>query len=134
MAIKDLKTTIVITQNDIAVITTDTVTDGNAIDTTSDVTLTLCFTCVLYDSGDYDIALQDSDDDITYTDIPAEKLIGSLPATFSAATVEGDLIPTVGVFSNARYVKAVITSSGIGMGDGATIVVAVLGGETLLPS
>ena len=65
-------------------------------------------------------------------DIPAAKLIGSLPVV-AAQTVNGVALGKVGVFSNLRYIRVSIVSTAFAA-SGATIAVHVIKHSEIIPS
>jgi hypothetical protein len=73
--------------------------------------------CIVYGyvDGDYAITLQDSPDNSVFTDVPADKLIGSNP-TLSAETAEGAVASKIGAFSTDRWLRVSITSTSVSTG------------------
>ena len=84
--------------------------------------------------GTYTLKLEESDDSgmAGAVDIPAAKLIGSLPAV-AAATVDGAALGKVGVFSNLRYIRVSIVSTAFAA-SGATIRSTVIKHAENLPA
>lgn len=124
MATRDLKTTVQVSVNKHATISTSTTTNGTAVDTVGFLTLTYALTIPSRTDGTYALVLLQSDDDgVTdaYAAIPAANLIGSLPS-LSAATTDGAAASTVGVFGNKRYVKPTIVSTSVTTGATAQVI------------
>ena len=82
----------------------------------------IMFVCAAPDltDGSYAIKFQDSPDNSVWTDVPADKLIGSLP-TIITQTEALDNAPRVGIFSNNQWVRAVVTSTSVTTGARITI-------------
>jgi hypothetical protein len=104
-----------------ALIVTNDVTNGSSIDT-AHYDGGIMFVCSAPDltDGSYAIKFQDSPDNSVWTDVPADKLIGSLP-TITTQTVALDNAPRVGIFSNDQWVRAVVTSTSVATGARITI-------------
>jgi len=119
MAVKDIKSNLLQLVALNANIVTDVTTNGAIIDT-ADFELGLMFALfasVLSD-GEYELVLEQSEDatmSTGVTDISGDQLIGTLP-TIDAVAGGGATIPTVGVISNDRYVRATIDSTNTSSG------------------
>lgn len=128
MAIQDIASDLKPVVESLAIISADGVTNGNAVDTAGfECGIMFIAECVQYTDGDYAITLEESDDNITFAALPAGKLIGGM-AVIDAVAAEGDTVQKVGLFSNKRYVRSVITASTVTSGA-AIIVTAILRGE-----
>lgn len=128
MAIQDIASDLKPVVESMVSIVADGATNGNAVDTAGyECGVMFIAQCVNYTDGDYVVTLQESDDNITFTNVPAEKLIGGM-AVISALNAEGDTLQKVGVFSNKRYVRSVITASDVTTGS-AVAITAILRGE-----
>ncbi len=123
MAVKDIRSNLqeIVAFNQI--ISSITTTNGVVIDT-ADFELGLMFSlaATLLTGGDFTLQLQQAsnlafDEDVSL--ITGDQLIGTLPV-IDAASVEGDVLETVGVISNLRFVRANIVSTTT---DTSTIVV-----------
>jgi len=119
MAVKDIKSNLLQLVGLNANITTDTTTNGAIIDT-ADFELGLMFALFasVVTDGDYQLVLEQSEDatmSTGVTDISGDQLIGTLP-TIDAVAAGGAAVPTVGVISNDRYVRATIDSTNTGTG------------------
>ncbi len=117
MAIKDIKTML---QQQLvlnASIATDTTTNGESVDT-ADFELGLMWNILApnYTDGSYAVSFEESDTGAfagEETVVPTEKIIGTLAdMTVAAATAVPGVTETIGIFSNLRYVRPVITSTG----------------------
>lgn len=133
MAIQDIKSDLLFLQSDYVVVAADGTSDGAIIDT-ADYELGLMFSLQLpvYTDGSYELVIRESDDPAfaSSTVVPDIKLIGK-PDPLTAATADGSQLYTVGVFSNLRYVRAVLQASGVA--TGATAVVNCIQRAELMP-
>jgi hypothetical protein len=131
MAVKDIRSDLKQTLALLATIASNTTTAGAIIDT-ANFELGLMFAVQLsaWTDGTYTLLLEESDaDDMTgAVAITGDKLIGDLPV-LSAATVEGAVLPTVGVISNLRYVRASLVSAGVTTGATAQVIATEKGEE-----
>lgn len=131
MAIKDIRSNLQNTLVDVNAISTDTTTNTNGFDTSHyDMGFYFAFEVQAYTDGTYNIHLEESDDDVTYTDVPSAAILGTSPVTLSAVTADGGTLNTLGAFSNKQYVRAAIVSTSTS--TGATIrTLCVAHGENL---
>lgn len=111
-------------------ISTNTTTNGVIIDTADyDMGIKFGFDVSAYTDGSFAISYEDGDD-AALADaaaVASDKIIGDA-VTLTAATAAGAAFTGNGVFSTKRYVRAVITSTGVT--TGATISgIAVQAGE-----
>ncbi len=94
-------------------ISTDTATNGFAIDTAHfDSGIMFFFDISLYSAGTFVLSLEDSPDNSVWTAVPVAKLI--LPDGAVSLTAEpsaGDELGRIGAFSTDRYVRIVVTST-----------------------
>jgi hypothetical protein len=92
---------------DAATIATDTDTNGNDIDTQGFEGGVMSLRLGAYTDGSYTLKVQESDTSGSgYTDIPANRLIGT-PAALGAANNHDK----VGFLANKRWVRIVVTSA-----------------------
>lgn len=114
-----------------AVITSDTVTNGAAIDTAHyDSGVMLFIDAAAYTTGTFTLTLEDSPDNSVWTAVPDEKLIkpeGDVVIT--AATSPQDYLKRIGAFSTDQWLRAVITSADTA--DATIVAYAVKMGELL---
>ena len=122
MAVNDIRSDI---QNSVALtaaISTDTTTNGSAIDT-ADFELGLMFTVALnnFTDGTYNFTLQESVDSAFTSPVSiidgSDKMIGTLAAlTLTAASVTNTTLLNIGVISNLQFVRlnCVSTSTSTG--------------------
>ena len=122
MAVNDIRSDI---QNSVALtaaISTDTTTNGSAIDT-ADFEGGLMFTVALnnFTDGTYNFTLQEATDSAFTTPVAiidgSDKMIGTLAAlTLTAASVTNTVLLNVGVISNLQFVRlnCVSTSTSTG--------------------
>ena len=85
-----------------------------------------------YTDGTYAFALEEGEDSglSDAVAIPTAKLIGTLAGlTLAAATAETDILPTIGVFSNKRYVRINAVSTAVTTGAEISVI-ATQRGET----
>lgn len=128
MAIQDIASDLKPVVESIAIISADGTTNGNAVDTAGyECGIMFTAQCVNYTDGTYVVTLQESSDNVTFTNVPDEKIIGSI-AAIEALSAEGETLGKLGVFSNKRYVRSVITASDVTTG-GAVAITAILRGE-----
>lgn len=71
-----------------------------------------------YTDGTYAVTVEESEDNSTFTTVPAAKVINPLPS-ITAVTNNNNSLDKFGIFSNQRYVRVTITASGVT--SGATI-------------
>jgi hypothetical protein len=93
------------------------------------------FSAPAWSDGTYTPKIEHSDDSgmAGAVDVPAANIIGSVAnAVLSAATAEGDAVPTLGIVGVKRYVRISIVSAGVS--SGATIVVPLVKKPELLPA
>lgn len=107
-----------------AAITSNTDTNTAIVDTAAfDMGISFYMFATTYTDGTYTLSFQEGDaaNLSDASTVPAEKLVQS--ASISAATsAAGGSMAKVGLHSTARYVRAVITSTGVT--SGATVTVA----------
>lgn len=126
MAVRDQVTKMDGFQGLYDVISTNTTTVGAIFDTAHyELGFSVFLSAPAWTDGTYTLKLEESDDSgmAGAVDIPSAKLIGALPAV-SAATVDAAVLGKVGVFSNLRYVRVSIVSTGTT--SGATIATHVI--------
>jgi len=134
MAVRDQVTKFDGYQGDYAAISANTTTVGAIFDTADfELGFSVLLSCPAWTDGTYTLKLEESDDSgmAGAVDVPAAKLIGSLPAV-SAETADGGLLGKVGVFSNLRYIRVSIVSTGVT--TGATVNITVIKHAEYLPT
>ena len=105
---------------DITVMSSTTDFLGNVIDTDGFLSGVMTVSCTAYTSGAVDIRVTESDaSGGTYTDIPAERIIGSVGSLAAA-----DTIGKVGYITDLQFVRLVV-------GGGAATVATVVGTSVL---
>ena len=133
MPVFDLKSDIKVVQSDYVVVAANGTTDGAIIDT-ANFELGLVFALAIFarTDGAYELIIRESDDPTFASSniVPAEKLIGQFAAN-STVLADGDQMPTVGVFSTKRYVRAVLQASAVTLG--ATVGVIAIQEAELMP-
>lgn len=135
MAVRDQVTKFNAYQASYDAIASDTTTVGAIFDTAD---YELGFSCLIsapvWADGTYTLKLEESDDSgmAGAVDIPAEKLIGTLPVV-AAATVDGAALGKVGVFSNLRYIRVSVVSTDFSA-SGATIMTTVIKHAEVCPA
>ncbi len=129
MATNDIRSNLEQSIANAAAVTGDGTTNGVAIDT-ADFELGLMFAPVVtnYTDGTYDFTLQASEDSTFATGVTTyvdgdDELIGTLAGLqVSAANVNADVLPTLGLFSNPRYVRINVVGSSVTTGADVTVV------------
>lgn len=114
-------------------IASNTTTDATAVDTADfDMGVTFAMMSSDLSDGEYQLQFEDSPDNITFTPVAAEKIIGPNDPLINgtdATAVDGtERLITVGVFSTDRHVKAQIVSTNSTVGADIEVLV-ILGGE-----
>lgn len=105
--------------------------EGSTIDTAGyDLGVMFAIQCLAWIDGAHQLSLEESDNGSDWTAVPAAKVIGSVDSVDDGTAVGGTL-GKIGVFSNLRYVRSVITSTGVT--DGATLNVLCTLGAELMP-
>ena len=131
MAVKDILSDLQAQTAVLAVISSNTTTNGIILDT-ADFELGLMFSLTIdaFSDGTYEVQLFESDDSgmAGATQIVAPNILptdlGANSITQSAATISGAPLPKIGAFANLRYVQARIVSTGVT--TGATVHVGVI--------
>lgn len=135
MAVRDQVTRMNIYQASYDAIASDTTTVGAIFDTADyELGFSATISAPVWVDGTYTLKLEESDDAgmAGAVDIPAAKLIGSLPVV-AAATVDGAALGKIGVFSNLRYIRVSVVSTDFAA-TGATIRTTVIKHAENLPA
>ena len=133
MAVRDQVTKMDAFQALYEAISSDTTTVGAIFDTADyELGFSVFISAPVWTDGTYTLKLEESTDSgmSGAVDISSSKLIGSLPAV-SALTADGGELGKVGVFSNLRYVRVSVVSTGTT--TGATVNVTVVEHAETLP-
>jgi hypothetical protein len=94
-------------------ISSDTTTNGVGVDVRDyDAAMVVFQSNDAVTDGDFALKIQESDDDVTYTDVDSSEQVGTL-ADFTSSN-EGS--QQVGYLGNKRYVRPVITSTSTSCG------------------
>lgn len=126
MSLRDLKDNVAVDMNFYHKFTASNTHTGAVLDTAHyDSGIMFCFAAPVWVDGTYTPNLRESDTGTgDWSTIPAEQLIGTIAdATLSAATAEGDAMPTIGLLSTKRFVELEV--EGTAVSSGATVVVTV---------
>jgi hypothetical protein len=96
-------------------------TNGASIDLVGFTAAEVLFVSGNLVDGTYACKLQDCDDNATWVDVPAGKLLGAAP---SFAATDDNLVKSVGYVGAKRYLRAVITTTGVTTGGtiGAVVI------------
>ncbi len=134
MAINDIRSNLQPLVANVAAHAADGTINGISIDT-ADFELGLMFTQAVtaFTTGAFLLALEESDTGVfagEETAIPVDQTIGPIGGTsLTALSANGDILPTVGVISNKRFVRA--NSIGGSTAVGTVLVMAVQKGEIM---
>lgn len=133
MAIKDIRSNLMVLLALSAAISTNTTTNGAIIDTKNhDLGLMFAANVTAFTDGSYVVQAFESDaSDMTgEVQITGNKLIGT-PPTLTAVTASGAAMSTFGVISNLRYVRLKVVSTGVT--TGATLRLSCIQAAELCP-
>jgi len=119
------------------IISTNTTTDGASIDTSDfDGGIVFNFLCTVFSAGTFTPLLEESatgDFSGEETAIADANLIGTeAGAALTAATAEGDVIKSIGIFSTLKFVRSTIVSTGTSGNN--TIVATIEAAPEIKPS
>lgn len=132
----DIRSNLEVRNHIFAIVAADGVTTASASLDNADAADGVMFAMYLpvYGDGSYSMVIEESDQPATdFTAITdANMIIGASPVVVAAASAAGDVAATVGVISNKRYLRAVVTASGLGAA-GATVVVQATQMPEILP-
>ncbi len=135
MAIHDIKNNLTQFNALSAVIASDTTTAGAIFDTADyELGFMVGLFAAAYTDGTYTVLIEESDDSgmSGAVTVSSDKIIGTqADLTVTAVAATGDRIPTVGVFSNLRYVRVSVVS--VSTTTGATIILPVTEAAELVP-
>lgn len=112
--IKDLKTLLMqaraLFQDGVASLTIS----GAAIDTAGSVAAMFTLDVINYISGDYLFIIEESSDNVDWSEIAADKYIGinGVDNLINSEILAGDAIKSIGCFSVDRYVRVTCIASG----------------------
>lgn len=137
MAIKDIRSNLQQLVATLAAITGNGTSAGIAIDTADfELGFMLSIAVASYTDGTYNITIDESDtgafagEEVAIVD-GSDKLIGTIAGmAVSAAQVEGGILPTVGVFSNLRFIKVDVVATSVTTGSDV-VVIATQKGELM---
>lgn len=131
MAIKDILSKLQAQTAVLAVISSNTTTNGIILDTANfELGLMFSLTIDAFTDGSYEVQLFESDDSgmAGATQIVAPNILptdlGANSISQAAATISGAPLPKIGAFGNKRYVQARVVSTGVT--TGATVHVGVV--------
>ena len=135
MSVKDIKSQLQSNVAFIEEVTSDTTTNGAIIDNADyDLGIMFIVQAVAYTDGTYNFAIEESDDSAMAgaTVVPTDKIIGDITSLeIDAANTSGELLGSVGVFSNKRYLRMNVVSTGVT--TGATISAVVVQSGEIVP-
>lgn len=135
MAIKDIRSNLLVLPS-IAVVTGNGTTNGTSIDTANnELGLMFAVGAFNYTDGTYNFVLEESDTGAfagEETAVPVESLIGTLAGlALTAASITGVAQPTIGVFSNLRFVR--LNTVATGVTTGADVITSVIQKAETMP-
>jgi hypothetical protein len=135
MPVKDIRSDLEPKLAFLAIINSDTTTNGAIIDTEAyDSGIVFNFLCTVYGAGTYTPVIEESDDSgmSGAVDVADTKLIGTeAGAALSAATVSGAGLNSIGIVGTLRYVRVKIASV---TSTTSTIVATFNGAPEIVPS
>lgn len=102
-------------------ISTNTTTNGDGVDLRDyDAAMVVFFSNDAITDGTFALSVEESDDDSTYSAVDSSQIIGTLTDMDS----DTESIQQVGYIGDKRYIRAVITSTGVSSGGilGANVV------------
>ena len=136
MSVKDIRSTLETRAANVAVISGNGTTNGQSIDT-ADHELGTMFTTTLgnFTDGDYNFTLDESDtgafggEEVAIVD-GSDKLIGTLAGlVLDAATSNNDVLPSLGVISNKRFLRLNAVATNVSTGADVLALVTQMGEE-----
>jgi len=132
MSIRDLKSNVQQSVIFSGTIATDTTTPSNAFDTVGfNGGVMFGLAVANYTDGNYKISkIQESSDNVTYTDIAADAYITDDNSYAAASADSAGVISTIGCFSTERYLKVLVESDTVTTGA-EVVVIATAKGDSL---
>ncbi len=130
MSVKDIRSNLQVNLSNSGAFVADDTDVGTVIDTAHyELGTMFALAITAFTTGTFTLSLEESSDDgvaDAYTAVPAAKLIGAAVAT-AATTAQ---LPTLGVFSNERYLRCTVTGTDTSVG---TFVVTVTQAAETVP-
>jgi hypothetical protein len=134
MAVLDIRSDLQPIVANVALVTGNGTTNGAAIDT-AQFELGMMFVPSVgnFTDGVYDFVVQASEDNTFATGVTTyvdgdDELIGTLAGLqLIAASANSDILPTLGLFSNPRYVRINVVASGVTTGADVTVILVQKG-------
>lgn len=114
MSNRDLTSDVTTKVAQLATISSNTTTNGSAIDTGQTCAgVNFLFTCPTFSAGTFVINIQESDTTTSgdFTNVASAQIIGT-EGTITAGNAGGDTVLRVGAFGTKRYVRSQIVSTG----------------------
>ena len=108
--------------------TTNTTVSGATIDTLGYESLMILYKSGAYTNGTNTPNVQESDDDTTWTELPADQVTGGTEV--GAALAAANIVKRLGVNSKKRYVRVQSVSTGTSAAGHEVSAIAVLGHPT----
>jgi hypothetical protein len=106
--------------------------NGTGVDLQGYESATVLFIAGTITDGTHTPKLQESDDNSTFSDVAAEKLIGSFSAVTSSSG--GNSVQEVGYLGGKRYIRVAVTVSGSPSTGGVYGAVIVCGNPRSMPA
>lgn len=111
-------------------VNSNTITESSSIDTFGYDSGVMFSLFVTAGDGDFIVSsIQESDDNVSFSDIDVDKLIGTYADT-AMPTLPADEMVTLGCFSTKRYLKILIESTNVTVGRNM-FVTAIMKGDNL---
>ena len=126
MAVKDIKSNLLEILALVTSISDDVTVNGAIIDGADfELGFMASMSAAVYIDGTYTMVLEQSDTGEFAGEeelVPADSLIGELPV-IAVATIQGDILQTVGVFSNKRFIRVSVVATDVTTGANLSSVV-----------
>lgn len=138
MAVKDIRSELRVTAGNVAVVTGNGTTNGVGVDTADfELGLMISTAALNFTDGTYDFTFEESDtgafagEETAITDADPDRLIGTIAGLqLTAGTANSDVLPTLGIISNKRFVRANAVASSVTTGADILVMFTEMGEES----